>query len=647
MSDYGFTISINDLSSAKMKQIENSMKSLSSTVKTETSNIESNFSSIADSAKRLTEYLTAAFAVNEIINFGKELLHTAAEFQGFFNVIKYSSMGTVDSAQNIEYLRGAVERLKLPMRETYESFSEMEAGFYGTGIQGEKLRKVFEGVAEASSVLHLNPETFSRVTFALKEVGELGTLQARQLRMLSFSLPGAGNLAAQAMHMNSAQLHEAMKKGLVNSSDFLPKFAEVLTKHFEKGLKNAGESLISQMNVMKNSILDLKLDMGDKLAPLFTHIMDSITDGIRTIKSIWDSLTANSTFVDTLKFLYDWTVKLVPIWIGYKIVMAGWNAVVSLSAMIEGLFTREIIANTAATVSNYGALALSRVEVSGFGASMITTTAATEASTGAMVGLSSALATLGIGAFIVGLGLIIEKFISMNREAQDFADEMTHITKTAQLHKEGSSMYNELSNRYASYGGKGNDPHDRAVLLKDMMEAQKFLQDKQLKVMNPTIDASKKANESANKIIGYSSQNLGTSSGGATQTMRVPIFAENNEIIRNKAKENYEQQVNDQKFLTTQLRNLGKAIADLIKDGIKPAKDDLGGEGGSLKNSAFNTSSLAGASGGLGQARIIKIDFHGPFQQNNGVKESKNQADEAIEKMTELLNNFSDSTNSQ
>src|ERR1700748_2221069 len=136
MPDYGFTMSVKDLTSAQMKQIENSIKSASSTVKTETSNMQDSFGKLGESASQLKTMLIEAFSVYEIYNFGKELLGVTTEFQSFTNVIKYSSDGIVDNAQNISYLNDAIGRLHLPMRQAYEQFSEMQAGMVGTGIEG-------------------------------------------------------------------------------------------------------------------------------------------------------------------------------------------------------------------------------------------------------------------------------------------------------------------------------------------------------------------------------------------------------------------------------------------------------------------------------------------------------------------------------
>lgn len=613
MADYGFSIKIEDLTSSQMKVIEQSIKNLGGTVKTQTQQMQSDFSELGDAANSLKNILIEAFAVREIYNFGKELLNTAAEFEGFTNVIKYSSTGIVDASRNLDYVRESIDRLHLPMRETYEAFSEMQAGFYGTGIEGEKLRKVFEGVAEASSVLHLQPASFSRVTFALKEIGELGTLQARQLRMLSFALPGAGNLAAQSLGMTSEKLHEAMKKGEIKSSDFLPKFAATLTEHFSGGLGNAGNSLISQMNDEKNSIIKLFVDMGESLKPFFIDVLHTVSATMKEIKSVWDSLTGNSSFVDSLKFIFDWAVKLVPIWIAYKLALAG-------AAFVSKAFALE-----------NGVLAVTMGEV----------TFMTDGATAAFEGFGAAIASTGIGALVVGFGLLIEAIIKGNQELDETVDKLTSLSKISLLHQTDSDLYKNVKDRYATFNTLGAVA--KSTLLTDASDAQKKIQDDIDKEFNPKVNAAFKAMQAANKVTGSHEEVMGNG-----DIRSVTDYAQNNPGMRGRIQDAYKEEYNNRKFAMAQAKGLADAVAQMKKAGVTPSAGGYSGLGGAgIKDDATHTSNLSGASGGLGQAKIIHIAFNGPFQQNNGVRESKNEADEAIQKMIEAINGFSDSVNSQ
>lgn len=73
----------------------------------------------------------------------------------------------------------------------------------------------------------------------------------------------------------------------------------------------------------------------------------------------------------------------------------------------------------------------------------------------------------------------------------------------------------------------------------------------------------------------------------------------------------------------------------------KELKGGPGGTGSGLKDNAINTSNLSGAKGGLGEAKIIKMDFHAPLVAVNLSDSSniKNEAGNAAELLLRTLNN--------
>lgn len=317
---------------------------------------EKNVSMFEETLGHVGVTIASVFAVEKIYEFGKEILHTTAEFEGFRNVIKYASEDQKDNADNLNYLQEAIVRMKLPMRESYEAFSDMQAGFYGTGIEGDKLRLVFEGVSEAATVLHLNAEKFSRVTFALKEIGELGTVQARQMRMLAFALPGAMNLAAQSMHMNSVQFHEAMHKGEVDSAKFLLNFSAKLKEHFQGGLKNASDSLISDMNETNNSFINLQLKMGKDLEPMFKEIMIGASETTGKLGELWDWSVRNK---DTLGEITTVIGIVAGAWAGYNLALKAvlfWEGLTTFAIAAKNTVLLAAEAYSIATAEGYGVL---------------------------------------------------------------------------------------------------------------------------------------------------------------------------------------------------------------------------------------------------------------------------------------------------
>ena len=74
-------------------------------------------------------------------------------------------------------------------------------------------------------------------------------------------------------------------------------------------------------------------------------------------------------------------------------------------------------------------------------------------------------------------------------------------------------------------------------------------------------------------------------------------------------------------------------------------KDESGGKGGGLKQSAINTSELGGAKGGLGEAKTINIhiDTMQKIEKITGIKEFKNASEDAVGVLIRALNNISHS----
>lgn len=275
------------------------------------------------------------FGIEKLVEFGKEILHTTAEFEGFTNKIRFSAANTKDAQDNITYLDDAITRLHLPMRQAKEGFSDMAGAFYGTAIQGKNLRDVFEGVNEAALVLHLDPARYQRTVYALQEIGELGTVQARQMRMLAIDMGGGVmQIAANSMHMTTKQFHEAMHEGTIDSSRFLLNFSKALKEHFSGGLETAGHSLISQMNDVDNEFIKLQLQMGEDLRPVYIKLMQGIIDVVKELREMWHWAVQHKQ----LFFSLGQIVKLaVEAFVAYKTVQLSLIAITKLNVMWQGI----------------------------------------------------------------------------------------------------------------------------------------------------------------------------------------------------------------------------------------------------------------------------------------------------------------------
>jgi tape measure domain-containing protein len=607
MADYGFTMSVNDLSSAQLARIGANVRGLRATVQTETEAMNNNFGNLGNTIQQVGSYLAVAFSVTALINFGRELLDITTRFQTFENVIKYSSMGIVDNAQNINYLRDAVDRLHLPMEQAFDSFSQLQAGFYGTGIEGEKLRKVFEGMETAITVLHLDPRKSAGALYALKEMAEMGTVQSRQLRrMLAIYIPGTMPIAAKAMNMTMPQFNTALKEGKVSSAEFIPKFAEGLQERFGAGLPNATKSLMSQLNQMHTESVKMMLDMGNQLMPLWTDIIQTISKGFKEIKNIFDSLNQNNGLVNLLKTIFDWAVKLIPIWITYKGVMFAVTLATDGFAVILSLLSNIWVTEAAA---NAGA-------------------------TAALEGFSEALVTTGIGALVVALGLAVEKMIKLNSEFDDFMNKTYSISKIRNFTNETQNIANSIAEKVEA-GKKTGDKSLLQAAVNDYAQFQKMQKDSigimkyrdsinmsQMKFMHPQTTWQRIREPGGNGMLELFKTDGARKTINSLNSLHAGLI-----------------------YAGQTVKGLDKTMAPLLKAGFKPAAE-YSGLGNAGKNQAYNTSALAGASGGLGSSKIIHISI-GTVQKNYGVKESESHASAAVQLLLREINNLSDSQNSE
>ena len=241
--------------------------------------------------------LVGAYASFE---FGKEILNTTSKFEALNNVINFTSLNAKDAAANHDFLSRIIKDYKLPMEETTEGFSQLNAAMLGSKLQGEGARKIFEGVSVASTALHLSGDNTKSVFLALNQMMSKGKVQAQELTLqLGQALPGAMRLASQSMGMSTAEFMKQMEKGAIASEVFLPKFAELLKNQFSGAIPNAIQSLQSRTNEMNNAFIKMKLTLGEELHPAFISIMSGLVGVMGMIKPAIGWIKAHSTAIKT------------------------------------------------------------------------------------------------------------------------------------------------------------------------------------------------------------------------------------------------------------------------------------------------------------------------------------------------------------
>lgn len=183
------------------------------------------------------------------------------------------------AAKEIQFIRDETQRLGAEFLSTADAYKSLAAASMGTALQGEETRKVFTAITEASTVLGLSADQTSGALYAIGQMMSKGKVQAEELRgQLGERLPGAFQIAADAMNMTTAELDKFMADGKLMAEDFLPKFAAALGERYSGSVAGAASSAQAEINRLRNASTELKQDLADGLLPIFTDVVKALTE---------------------------------------------------------------------------------------------------------------------------------------------------------------------------------------------------------------------------------------------------------------------------------------------------------------------------------------------------------------------------------
>lgn len=240
----------------------------------------------------LVSYSALMYAKDRIVQFGSGVMETTRKVEEIQNQLNFASGSLRQGGKDFEYVKEKSNELGLDLITSAKAFARMQGAAMGTSYAGEGVRKIFEGVSMASTVMHLSADETEGTLYALQQMMSKGKISAEELnRQLGNRLPGALGIASRAMGMTAGTFMEMMKQGKILSEDFLPKFAEQLKKEFAGGVEAASESITFQTNLMNNALLDFQYNLGETTKGLqlgvikgLTAFYEKLSEGSRYLK---------------------------------------------------------------------------------------------------------------------------------------------------------------------------------------------------------------------------------------------------------------------------------------------------------------------------------------------------------------------------
>lgn len=599
MPNYGFSVSVKDLASIKMKEIEEAMAKMGVKAKFETHEVAKDFEFMGERMAETFKNL-------------KSLLLTGLGITALFEGWEFIE----NSKEAFERLEKQVARLDTVLKST-----NFKAGFSSEDIQNQA-KEVSKGIVNSRqeilqaqgtllSFTNVRGDIFKK---ALGSVADYATFFGTDLasgarilgRALQDPLQGMNQLRRAGIVL-TAQQKEQIKN--YEQQGHLVKAQSVLLEELNKKFGGQAQAYAftdaGKIQVARKQWEELEFKLGEIISRVEVSLIPAFTKIVNVIKGAFNS-SAIQFFIEHIKDLVSLALKLLPIWAAYKALMIANAAITSVFAVENGVLT---------------------VSMGGL-------TFTTGGATTAFEGFGAAINAIAFGGLLLGIGLVIEKLTSMNSELSEAIDKKYRLDASNETYKSAKEQYQSIKERMAIF--KELDPNEKSQLKSDV---RKYIDEFQ--------PQTKILAHRGGALMKDAAQPYGKDTG-------IKAFLGSN-LLKSMTDSTYRTGLETNKKLDEQLKNFQELNKNL--SGAKDAWKVLAGNkiksvgysspGSGVKQDAINTSNLSGASGGLGQARIIHVDFHGPFQQNIGVKESKAEAEKAIEKLTEMISGFSQSVNSQ
>ena len=619
MAEYGFVISASNLVSGKMKEIEASLESMGVKAKVTTKEVSEHFEvmgeKMGETFKNLKGLLLSGLGITALFE-GWEFIEKSKEaFEGLEKavtrvdtVLKSTKFAAGFSSEDIQNQAKELSKSIVNKRDEILDAQGMLLSFHD--IKGPKFTETMKTVADFATFYKED------MTQAALQVG----------KAINDPLKGYARLQRMGVEFSETQVKQIKN---YEKQGQLVKAQEIILKELqtEFGGQAAAFALTDagKIQVAAKQWEELQFKIGEIISRVEVSLIPSFTKLVDTIKTAFNS-NVIQFFISHIKDLVSIVLKLIPIWVVYKAIMMANAAITSIFAISNGILT----------------------------ASMGSLTVMTDGSTIAIEGFGAAIASTGVGALVVGLGFLIEKMISVNEEFNKSIEKITRLDELTEKSNPIIKSTNDAATQYMYDHSKGGGltARQKGILL-NTARSNETSANNEITENKGQINAIKQAIDEAKK-----------------QYNKMPAFSGNGAgATANADKLGVEHKIED---LTGQMNDLSKINKNLtialgvnhviINDYVKQNKDALAfnkthknkkplidipiNPMTGARDDAMNTSNLSGASGGLGQAKIIHVTI-GVMQQNNGVKESKSESDQAVRMLTEAINNFSDSQNAQ
>ena len=200
-----------------------------------------------------------------------------------------------DFNDNIENISKLSKQFLIPLKDTTQQYTKLQASVAGAGMTSQETEKVFKGIAAAVTATGGSTEDLNSALRATSQVFSKGKVSAEELRQqIGERLPGAFTIFADSIGKTPQELDKALENGEVTLEDFI-KFSEELFKRYgntanliAEAPENAGKRLQMALDNIAVQIGRFAGPIGAGFQAIATSIVEGLTPAFEAFANLLD-----------------------------------------------------------------------------------------------------------------------------------------------------------------------------------------------------------------------------------------------------------------------------------------------------------------------------------------------------------------------
>lgn len=187
--------------------------------------------------------------------------------------IKTVSGGTDAGAQKtLNYLGDTSTKFGTPIQASGQAFVSLTAASEGTRLEGEGIKRLFEGISASTRAMGLGLADNSLIFQAYTQMLAKGKISMEELRQqLSEKFPPAMSVFAEALGVTTGELGQLSASGVLLAEEVLPKVADVLLKRYGQAASGVKNFTVA-MNEFNNAAFTSQVNIGSHFDGMFSGI---------------------------------------------------------------------------------------------------------------------------------------------------------------------------------------------------------------------------------------------------------------------------------------------------------------------------------------------------------------------------------------